>query len=424
MKFSNVLVSGAILSSAASAASTTKSIPSSCTINSSKATATAQTDLDAFSGCETLVGDLTITGDLGNAAIATVKKIEGSLKVFNATNLNTLAADALEEVTDSLILQQLTILYSASFGSLSSVDSIQLVTLPALQTFTSTLESASEIIISDTSLESIEGFSNLQTVSTFNINNNKYLTEIDSSLKNITTSLILSSNNKETEASFDDLTWANNITISAVASLSFESLKKVNASFSVLNNTIDSLDLSKLTTVGGSLSFEENNDLTSLDCKNLTTVGGALVIGNNTDLTNIDGFANVTTIAGALEVIGSFHNLDLSSLKSVKGGADIETTATNFTCSAIDKLHSNGVIEGDSYQCSVPVSSSSSSSSSSSTSASSSSTHSSTMKTSTTSGASSSSRSLTSHGAAVGSFENASFVSIFYAIAAVLVSLL
>lgn len=344
-------LSTALVASTAMAASSSASIPSSCTISSNYATATAQTDLDRFSGCETLVGNLTITGDLGNAALANIKKIDGSLKIFNATEMLTFAADALDEITGDLTLQQLTFLYSVSFSSLTTIDSINLITLPALTTFTSNLASANSILISDTTLGSVDGFSSLQSVKTFNINNNKMLTSISSSLKNVTDSLQLSSNGEDSVTSFDDLVWANNITLRDAGSVSFGSLIHVNASLGFLNNTITSLNLTKLQSVGQSFSVIANNDLVSLDCSRLTTIGGAFVVANNTALNTINGFSNVTTIGGAMEFIGTFNQLDLSSLKSVKGGADVETNATNFTCSAMDTLHSEGSIQGDLYVC-------------------------------------------------------------------------
>lgn len=350
-------------------ANSTSSVPSSCTISSS-ATATAQSDLDQYSSCETLVGNLTISGSLSSAALASVKELQGSLTIFNATSLSSFSADSLQTITDSLSLQQLTILTSASFGSLEQVDTIEFITLPAISTFTTSLKSANIIIVSDTSLESVNAFSSLQEVSVFNINNNRDLTNLESSLESVSDALEFSSNGNDANVTFDNLIWANNITLRDVNSASFSSLQAVNASLGFINNTISTLNMSLLASVGGSFAVVSNDDLTDVQCTNLTTVGGGFVIANNTNLKQITGFSKLSSVGGALEVVGNYTLLDLSSLKSVKGGADVETTSGNFSCDSLKSLQSKGGIQGDSFVCkngasstSIKLSSASSSSS-------------------------------------------------------------
>ncbi|CCD22707.1 Pst1p NDAI_0A05520 [Naumovozyma dairenensis CBS 421] len=346
MQFKSTILATALLSVSASAAS----IPSQCSIGTS-ATATAQADLDKYAGCETLYGNLTITGELGSAALANVQKIDGSLKIFNATSLGTFSADSIESITGALDLQSLTILTSASFGSLKEVDSINLVTLPAITTFASNLETANNIYISDTSLESVDGFSVLQSVNVFNINNNRYLTSIKSSLKTVSDSLQFDSNGDDAIISFDNLIWANNITLRDVNQASFASLQTVNASMGFINNSIESLNISQLSKVGQTFTVVSNDELTKLQFPNLTAVGGGFVVANNTALKTIDGFKNLSTVGGAIIVTGNFTELDLSSLKSVRGGADFETKSGNFSCSPLKKLQQKGSIQGDSFVC-------------------------------------------------------------------------
>ncbi|CAI4055168.1 hypothetical protein N7582_000262 [Saccharomyces uvarum] len=355
MRLQSLIASSALLITSALAATTSSSSSSSqpassCSI-SSHATATAQSDLDKYSGCETLVGNLTIGGGLKTAALANVKEIKGSLTIFNATKLTSFAADSLQSITGSLNLQSLTILTSASFGSLQSVDSINLITLPAISTFTSNIKSANNIYISDTSLQSVDGFSVLKKVNVFNVNNNKLLTSIKSPVEAVTDALQFSFNGNQTKIVFDDLVWANNISLTDVHSASFASLEKINSSLGFINNSISSLNFTKLNTVGQTFSIVSNSELKNLSFSNLTTIGGALVIANNTGLQKIDGFNNLTTIGGTLEVIGNFTVLDLNSLKSVKGGADVESKSSNFSCNALKALQKKGEIKGDSFVC-------------------------------------------------------------------------
>ncbi|GMM57441.1 hypothetical protein DAKH74_040570 [Maudiozyma humilis] len=379
MLYNKAVLSAALLSAAAApamaassssanstaTATSSSSIPSGCSLGSS-ATMTAQADLDKIAGCTELSGNLTITGDIGSAALANVKKLDGSLRLYNATDLVNFSADSLTVITGGLTLQELTVLNSASFGSLQQVDSITLLTLPAIDTFITNLQKANNIQVSDTTLESVDGFSTLKEVAELNINNNRNLASFNSSLQTVSDSLQISFNAESTQVSFNDLIWANNITLRDVESATFPKLETVNASLGFINNTIANISLAKLTKVGQTLSVTSNDELTYLDCSNLTSIGGGFVVANNTKLADISGFSNLQTIAGAVIVTGNFSTLDLSSLKSVRGGATIETSASNFSCSAIKKLQSNGAIQGDSFVCKNGAVSSSSSISSTS----------------------------------------------------------
>ncbi|CCH62866.1 hypothetical protein TBLA_0I02080 [Henningerozyma blattae CBS 6284] len=370
MQYKSALSAAAVMAATTLAANSTSvdtDVPSSCSLDS-KATATAQTDLDKLQGCKTVVGDLTISGSLGSAALANVQNIVGSLTLTNATSLSSFSADSLKTISKSLVMQDLTILTTASFGSLESVDSIQMITLPAITTFNSNLKTANNIYISDTALESVDGFSNLQSAATFNINNNKYLSKIDSSIETISDSLQFDSNGDEASVKFDNLIWANNITLRDVANASFAKLQAVNASLGFINTSLDNIDLHLLTKVGQTLTIVSNDELTDIDCSNLTAVGGGFIVANNTNLQNIDGFSKLATVGGAIDVEGNFTSLDLDSLKSVKGSAFVKTSSGNYSCSALNKLQKKGSIQGDKYVCKNGAISSSSKKSSSSSS--------------------------------------------------------
>ncbi|SCU94591.1 LANO_0E07272g1_1 [Lachancea nothofagi CBS 11611] len=425
MQIKTGLATGVLLSATALAANSTSSIPSSCSIKSD-ATISAQADLDKYSGCQTLVGNLTISGDSlsGSASLANVEEIDGSLSVFNATELQSFSADKLSKISGSLSMQQLTRLESASFGSLQEVDSIIFVTLPAINSIASNLKSVNYLLMADTNLESIDGFNALENVQQFNVNNNKNLAQINSQLKTVSDSLEVSFNGNNADVKFDNLKWANNITLRDVSSASFQNLQSVNASLGFINNSIESLNLTKLGSVGGTLSIISNEDLTEAIFSNLTQIGGALLIANNTKLAQIDGFSKLQSVGSALNVIGNFSDLELTSLKSVKGGCDVETKSSNYTCDSLKKLQSNGGIQGDAFVCkngatSTSIKLSSTSGSSSSTDDSSSSSG---AKAATATDSSSSSSSSKSKGAAAGQVVPAS--SFMGAIAAVAVALL
>lgn len=322
--------------------------------------------MDDYSSCEALKGDLTITGDLGTASLDSVKVIYGSLLINNATSLSSFSAGSLTTVTDELSLTSLTILSTLSLPQLTTVGSVNFVTLPALSSISlnSGVTSINSLYISDTSLETLEGF-DVTSLDTFNVNNNKNLASIDSNLKNVKVALEVSYNSDDVEVAFDDLEWANNITFRSVSSVSLSKLSKVNASIGFINTTLSEIDCSELSEVGGSLTINANDDLEEVDFSNLTKIGGGFVVSNNSELEEISGFDSLQTVGGAIILYGNFSNASLPSLKKVSGGVDIESE-TELDCDSFDSLQKKGAIQGDSYECKGVTASSSSSSSSSS----------------------------------------------------------
>lgn len=342
-------ITSAALAVVSQAASNSTSIPSSCTVTS---TATAQSDLDSLSSCKTISGSLSLSGSLVNPSLSGVQTIEGDLNIDNSGDIVSFTADSLTEITGDILLQNLTSIQTVSFPALTSVGSISLIALPVLDNIVITaLDSADNVIISDTSLASLEGFNNLEEVSVFNINNNGDLVTIDSPIKSVSNSLSISSNGDDLELVFNNLEWANNVTVLGAGSVEFNSLQKVNQSIGFINNTFSNLNLNNVSTIGVTLNVVSNNELTEVSLSSLKSLGGALVIANNSKLTNVTGFPSLTSIGGALDVVGPFAQFTLPKLTSIKGGADIETSKSNFSCDAFNALEQKGKIEGNKYVC-------------------------------------------------------------------------
>ncbi|CAR29607.1 ZYRO0G12694p [Zygosaccharomyces rouxii] len=374
MNLKSLLVSSLVAGAAiADSGNSTTNVPSSCTIKPNS-TATQQSDLDKYSSCQTLVGNLTVSGsEIQTGSLNGVKNLEGSLTIYNASNLVQFNADTLQNISHSLNLQLSTSLQTASFNGLEEVDTIKMVALPQLHDFETNVKKANVVYISDTSLKTVHAFGELQKVRSFNLNNNKDLANLESSLESVEDELEFSANGQDANVTFNDLKWANNITLRDVHRASFVSLKQVNSSLGFINNTIDSLNLSNLTSVGGSLSFVSNRNLTGINATNLEEVGGGFVIANNSNFKLIGGFPKLSKVGGAISVVGNYTYLDLESLNSVKGDGDFETNSGNFSCSSLKSLQSKGGIKGDSFVCkngaqstSIKLSSESSSKSSSS----------------------------------------------------------
>ncbi|ODQ60220.1 hypothetical protein WICANDRAFT_100435 [Wickerhamomyces anomalus NRRL Y-366-8] len=357
MSFQRSLFLAYVTTSSASAASAASSysIASGCSLSS--ATASSQSDLDKYSSCEALRGDLTITGDLSSASLDHVKAIYGSLIINNATSLGSFSAGSLTTVTEKLSLTSLTILSTLQFPQLTTVGSVNFVTLPALNeiSLNTGITKINSLYISDTSLETLSGF-DVRSLDTFNVNNNKNLNSIDSQLQNVKVALEVSYNADEVEVSFDDLEWANNITFRDISSISLSKLETVNASLGFINTSLDKIEISNLGSVGGSLTFVSNDELEEIDLSNLTSIGGGFDISNNTHLKDIEGFDSLETVGGAVVFVGNFTNASLPSLKRVSGGMEIESS-DEFDCDEFNKKKS--AIQGDAYVCKAASSSTS-----------------------------------------------------------------
>lgn len=338
------------------ASTTSIAIASGCSFDD-PFTATAQSDLDKLAGCEAIKGDIVLTGDLGSASIANVKAIYGDLQVFNSTNLQFFAADSVTTITGSLKLHGLTVLSSLSFGQLSSVGAINWVTLPNLvDTGLTSVSDCNSIYISDTMLSNLKGI-NPTNVEVFNINNNVNLASISSNIQTVSNALTVAFNGDETIVEFDDLVWANNITFYSVASISMGSLQAVNKSAGFFESSVTELEFPLITEIGADLTIENNDLLTHIDFSNVTSVGGGLVIVNNTELLSIENIDNIRTVQGAVVLKGDFDNCTMSSLKTVRGAFDLETTG-HADCAPFSKLSKNGGIQG-SFKCKAkPLSSS------------------------------------------------------------------
>jgi hypothetical protein len=315
-------------------------------------TASSQSDLDAIASCSSFEGDIILTSPIESANIKGVSSISGSLIARNVTSLKTLSAPDLRNISESLSLEILRSLNSVSLPRLVDVGEISLVTLNALSgvSLEDGITTAKSLIVSDTTIRSLDGF-NLRTVDILNINNNRYLTTLTFILESVSNILDFSSTGNNVQINFPSLVWANNITLRDANSISLPNVAKINSTLSFTNNTIQSISLPKLKEVGGSLAVISNSQLTNVSFPALESIGGAFLMANNTKLPSILGFPVLSSIGGAIDFIGSFDNATLPELSVVRGGVYIESNSEEFNCSSWNQAQKDSVIRGDSYQC-------------------------------------------------------------------------
>lgn len=205
-------------------------------------------------------------------------------------------------------------LQTLSCPQLSQVGTINWVTLPSLRAldFTSEVTECSEVLITDTRLNSLDGI-NLRTARIFNINNNKDLKAVDVALGNVSEALLIEFNSKNVNLAFPDLVWARNITIRDAGSVSFPQLEEVNQTIAFINNTFTECAFPRLTEVGGSFAFNSNSKLSNISAERLETIGGTFQLANNTKLVNINGFGALSIVEGSIDFSGSFTKYVSSS---------------------------------------------------------------------------------------------------------------
>lgn len=215
-------------------------------------------------------------------------------------------------------LGQLTVLSDLSFPKLTTVTVMNFTALPALQQLAfgdNGITQADSILITNTGLSSLQGINNLQTISTFNVNNNAALQNISLQVTSIKNSLDIEANDgyiSGLTTSFPMLQTAQNMTFRNCSSVSLPSLANVTDDLGFYGNTMESFMAPNLTTVGG-LIFVDNTALTNISIPGLVSVNGSYQIANNTMLKKINGFTKLSVIKGALDFNGNFSEYDFSS---------------------------------------------------------------------------------------------------------------
>ncbi|KAL9131039.1 MAG: hypothetical protein Q9217_000925 [Psora testacea] len=327
-------------------------------------TVTQSADASQIASCTTYSGSIAIPTDLtdtpdGNGhtslSIDGVEKIEGNVTIDNAGTLSSLSFADLKSIT-GLQLGGLQLLSELSMPQIQNVSQMNLTALPALQQFSfggSGVTQARSILITNTGLSSLQGLDQLETVDSFNVNNNQALQNISLQVSSIKNAINIAANDgfqSGLTTSFPMLQTAMNMTFRNCSSVSLPSLANVSQYLGFYGNTMESFAAPNLTTVGG-LVFVDNTELTNISIPNLTSVNGSCQIANNTMLKEVDGLQELSIIAASLDFNGNFTDVQLPALSQVRGAFNLQTSA-EFDCSAFDAAKkSKGIIKGN-YVCS------------------------------------------------------------------------
>ena len=245
----------------------------------------------------------------GTVSIDGPQTIGGDLIVENNGALISFSSSSIRTINGAFKLHNTTFLSTLGFTALSSVGSIDWVTLPQLGqlTFgTPGVTKAKSVLVADTFLSTLDGL-NIVSLADMDINNNKRLTKFSSQLGNLTNVLRISANGLALSVDLPNLTWIANMTISNVTEFSIPSLAAVNGSARFDSNYFQSWNAPNLTAVQtGDVSFVSNPQLNNVTAPLLKSIGGGLTIANNTALEKINGFGALTEVGGAVALRGAF----------------------------------------------------------------------------------------------------------------------
>lgn len=221
--------------------------------------------------------------------------------------MTSLSGDSLQIIGDSFTLDNVQVLSTLNFPSLTDVDTVDWVGLPNLGglSFTAGLQKVNDLSIQNTGLNTLEGV-NLEEVDTLIVANNYYLSDVTMPLSSVGNALTIEANGRDVHASFPNLELAYNMTFRNCSSVNIQSLASLNGSLGFYSNYMTSLTAPNLTTIGGGLAFVSNMELTNISMPELKTVTGGLQVANNTQLDTITGFPRLVAVGGAIDFNGEF----------------------------------------------------------------------------------------------------------------------
>lgn len=311
------------------------------------------TELASISDCLVISGSVHISDfDVDTMYLGAINEIKGDLTVKNSSALIRLNAPNLSLVGGKLELNTLNSLTSLSFPKLETVETLKWQVLPIL-TFVNLdrgIKNINSVIMSDTSLTGFGGF-NVETLKVLNINNNRFLENVESTVTEVTENLVIAANANNIKVSLPNLAWAKQLTIKDVESLDLESLQIVEKNADFSHNKFQELNLPNLKSTGHTLSIIKNKYLNDVYFDKLSEVGGGFMIIDNEKLKSLDFFPELRSVGGAIEFHGDITSNHFNNLKIIKGSAIMKSSSEMFDCSDWMKNEVARVVRGGKVEC-------------------------------------------------------------------------
>jgi hypothetical protein len=273
------------------------------------------TGIAAIATCKTFSGDIVIQTGAANAGIINldgVKQIDGMITYNNDSTVQTFQATQLQKV-GGLSMDTLNGLSALTLPALRTVGNLSLTTLPALSTvnFGNGLETAGSVVLIDTGLGNLDGFTTISQLDSFSCSDNTQLGSIKLDIDAVPGTIEIGSNdvnNGGLTVSFPNLVRGGVMNFRNASSVSLPALEVASEALGLYFNLFQSFSAPNVTTLG-SLFIIGNAKLTNTTFPNLVNINGtgaSLVIANNTALSSISGLPKLQSINGDLDLFGNF----------------------------------------------------------------------------------------------------------------------
>ncbi|KAF4631368.1 hypothetical protein G7Y89_g6762 [Cudoniella acicularis] len=316
---------------------------------SSTLTISSQADVTAIANCAIFDGSISLSPSVsGTLNLDGIEEIQGNLDVDSIGSLTSLSGNALRRIDGNFTISNVTLLSTLGFPSLTTVNTIAFLALPAVSqfTFTSGLSSVSSLVISNTFLSTLDGI-NVQNADSVSITNNNRLRTVNLPLKTASDFFTVAANGNSVVLSLPSLTSAGSMLLQNVSSVSLPALNYVSGSLLLNGLFVENFTADSLSVVTQALTITNNKNLNYSSFAGLLSAG-SIDVGNNALLTSMT-FPKLS-IVGNATIDGNFTSLGMPVLTTANGTFNLNSTNANFNCSAFDSYKSRSVISG-SYAC-------------------------------------------------------------------------
>ncbi|ORZ19613.1 hypothetical protein BCR42DRAFT_220641 [Absidia repens] len=317
----------------------------------------SQGDLDQLKLCKTYGGNIAVEQTaMAELKLQGVEVLQGDLTISSNDGLQRISFPSLQGINGQLRLLNNKALNTLEMPQLTALRNFELSVLPALNEvkFPAGLNQVEQFSMADTTVARLEGLK-MSGIKDLSITNNIYLKQLAiGNLTKISGSLTVSANSPNLNVDFNSIQAMSVGTFRNLAGISLKELRQVSGDISFITNTFTTLELPAITGVAGTLTIADNIRLNNLSLPSLSHLGGALSVSGNNELTVVDAFPRLEEVDGTLDIVGNFDQVDLPYLADVRGGLNVQTSSSHFSCEAINQLK-KGVIKGNLFACKASV---------------------------------------------------------------------
>lgn len=274
---------------------------------SGTATIFTSEEATALADCGTYDGDVTVRSLEGAISFNGLEQITGDLSASVVNDMTSLSSDSLQTVGGRLTFQYADLLASLSLPSLRNVGTLSLQNLPNLTSIDAGdagFNNVTSITVRNTALGDLSWLRSSR-IDELRIEANPNLTDVTVAGLSVAESYITVENNSPVSVSFPDLVLAYNVSIQGCNAVSLPLLGQVNRSISLIDNSVETLELPSLLEVGGDFMLWNNSALSSVSVPLLANVSNDIVVSHNPKLGALS-FPDLGIVEGDISTNGTF----------------------------------------------------------------------------------------------------------------------